>query len=313
MTLNKPLSRLVGCLDVPLIVPVTLLAALVVGLLSGCGTSNTQPSSNLPSPATASPSAVAPLTDEQRAEEQAFDLWLAELIQPVTEFFGANALGCPKEGDKVDISYSRSDMTVACAHWAFQITSTGKVNGVPLSGAAMVTANTPETQRFVTVSWSCSGPVYTTKYSQGVVVRSGANSSAGTIERSQIRISDTSGSISDADRANGITWQGSVLIQFIERLSYSAEVFSNVAPYEQPTKPRGVGQLTSYTDVQSKVDLALQNGKLVTSDHKQIVPGERIFYFGTTGNHRKATPLRSASPSACGGANKRVQLQRSTR
>ena len=288
MTLNRPLARLLGCLDVPLIVPVTLLAALVVGLLSGCGATNTQPSSNLPSPAKASPSAAAPLTDEQRAEEQAFDLWLAELILPITEYFGANALRCPKEGDKPNTNYY-ADSSVACDQWTFQVGSTGKVNGAPLSGAAMVTANPPATERYVTISWSCAGTVYTFHPNAPAVVRSGANSSAGTIERSQIRISDTSASISDADRANGITWQGKVFIEFIERLSYSAEAFSNVTPYEHPAKPPGVGQLTSYTDIRTEAYLALQNGTLVrynflTSGYNQIVPGERIFGFGTTGN-----------------------------
>lgn len=256
----------------------------VASAMPSVGQATARPAGAAP---TASQSAKLPLSDEQRAEEQAFDLWLAGLTQPVTEYFGANALACPKEGDKVDISYSRSDKSDACDQWTFQVVSTGKVNGGPLSGASMVTADPPEMQRFVTVSWSCSGTVYTTKYFQGVVVRSGANSSSGTIERSQIRISAVSAAISDADRANGITWQGRVLIDFIERLSYSADALSNVTPYEQPAKPPAVGQWSSYADVESGnyLYLALQNGTLVTSpDHNPILPGERIFSFGATGN-----------------------------
>jgi hypothetical protein len=287
-----------------LIVPASL--AILALATAGCGSSSVSSSPSTPtSQATASSkpplaSALAPLTDEQRAEEQAFDLWLAELIQPLTAVFAVNASSCPKEGDKVDISYSHSsDKIDACAQWTSQVTSTGKVNGVPLSGAAMVTANPPEMQRFATVSWSCSGTVYTTKWVQGVVVRSGANSSAGTIERSQIRISATSDAISDADRANGITWQGKVLINSIERLSYSAEDFSNVTPnYNPPTKPLGVGQWTSYTDIQSEAALALQSGKLVTSDHNQIVPSKSIFSVGYTSDSDFAQCVRSLAPWA---------------
>jgi hypothetical protein len=255
-------------------------------MVSGCTATNTQPTSKKAQP---SPSSTASLTEEQRAEVQAFDMWLAGLILPLTAAAAVdNRLGCPNEGDKIDITYY-SDPVWSCAQWTFQVSSTGKVNGGPLSGAAMVTANPPPTQVNVMTSWSCAGTVY--KLKSRTVARSGANSSAGTIERSQIRISAGALAISDADRANNITWQGTVFIKFVERISYSAQDFST-----HPTQPPGVGQWSSYSDMQSYANLALQNGKLVTSDHKQIVPGTSSFSAGYTSDSDFSQCVRAFAP-----------------
>jgi hypothetical protein len=319
MSLKKPRPLLLGCSDIPSTVSVVLFVVLVGAILTGCTASSTQPTSNPPSTATATT-----LTDEQRVEEQAFDLWLAQLVQPQivvqpqTSTSSGTALPCVTEGSPRD-GLAQVEW---CAQWAFQQSSIGQVNGSPLSGAAMVTINPSVAQRYVSTSWSCSGVDYLPTTPQGggyvdKVSRAGTYSSTGIIEYSQIRISVVPRDITDAGRANGITWDGKLDINIVQRHRFSAEDFGHVGSFPGflslfPNVLPTMGQWSDYADIQSSAQVALQNGKLVTSaayfwtstgwsfdpstnHYDQIAPGEAIFRFQLAGQVGPSSTLLSTA------------------
>jgi hypothetical protein len=258
------------------------LAGSVALIGAGCGSPSATPgtAATTGSNGGSSVATAAPLTDQQRVEGQAFDLWVGQWIAPlaVTQM-GIGSSGssvCHKEGEIQGGMFGA--LAEWCSQWALRITNSGKVKGEPLSGAIMATAIPAADQRFMVASWSCSGTDYLIPPAGGLgankpVSKVGTYGSTGTVERRQIGILVTPQAVSDADHANGITWRGHVQVTFIQRSSFLVEDFGNIGNIlhsasvvqgNQP-QPPAVGQWSSYSDIQSDADVALQNGKLTST------------------------------------------------